>query len=224
MRTQPSLAEAEPHAVEFAGQLNVPHIADVVLVLKDEDRGLGGRLRRLSDRLAERIPWTCRLTLVDRGSRDDTWREICDFVNADLSARGIRFADATRASAVRCAWTTSPAPVVVLLDGSCIDEPDALSPLVAAVMSSCSSVALGLRPAPDGREPGVFRPGDDFDSIFLDQRVGMVAVRASIARELLGDRTRTRGWSGDDVAALAGFAGIRVCRLALDERGALACA
>ena len=200
---------------------------ELVVPVRDEERGLSGSIRRLDAYLHDRFPFSIRITIADNGSTDRTWPEALA-LEADLElVRAVRLERPGRGGALRCIWSRSDAAVLGYMDVDLSTDLNALLPLLAPVLSGHSDVAIGTRLATGAR---VIRgPRREIISRcynlllhaslgtrFSDAQCGFKAIRADTARALL-PLTADVGWFFDtELLVLAERAGLRIHEVPVD--------
>jgi hypothetical protein len=172
-------------------------LIDIVIPVYNEERGLASSVRRVRAFLdAGGLPYRSRLTIADNASTDGTLAvaealaaELPGVVVVDLPAKG-------RGGALNQVWSASDADVLAYLDVDLSTDLAALLPLVSALVSGHSDVAIGSRLGPRGpggpRAPARVHlallqpdPPDGTARRFSDAQCGFKAVRADVAHELL---------------------------------------
>jgi glycosyltransferase involved in cell wall biosynthesis len=204
-----------------------PPTVDVVVPTHNEEAHLAASVRRLHAYLADRFPFTWRITIADNGSRDAT-PTIARRLALQLPGVSADVRDAAgRGGALRAAWSASDATVVAYMDVDLSTDLDALLPLVAPLLSGHSDVAIGSRLAPGARtRRGAKREviSRCYNAIlhlalhtsFRDAQCGFKALRADTARDLL-PRVVDDGWFFDtELLVVAQRAGLRIVELPVD--------
>jgi glycosyltransferase involved in cell wall biosynthesis len=200
---------------------------DVVVPVHNEDATLEDSIRRLHEFLCDELPYAWRIVIADNASTDATL----------AVARGLAFAlDHTtvlhverkgRGRALRAAWTASDADVLCYMDVDLSTDLRALLPLISALVSGHSEVAIGSRLAPGARV--VRGPKRELISRaynrllryglrahFSDAQCGFKAIRADAARRLLPE-IQDEGWFFDtELLVLAQRRGMRIHEVAVD--------
>ena len=200
---------------------------DLVVPVRDEERGLSRSIRRLDAYLHGQFPFTARITIADNGSTDRTWPEALA-LEADLDlVRAVRLDRPGRGGALRSIWSQSDATVLCYMDVDLSTDLNALLPLLAPLLSGHSDVAIGTRLATGAR---VIRgPRREIISRcynlllhatlgtrFSDAQCGFKAIRADTARVLL-PLTADAGWFFDtELLVLAERAGLRIHEVPVD--------
>ncbi len=206
---------------------NLPPIVDIVVPVYNEEHDLEPSIRRLRAFLDERFPFAARITIADNASTDATW-PIAQRLRAELtSVETIHLDQKGRGRALRTAWLASDATVVAYMDVDLSTGLDALLPLVAALISGHSEIAIGSRLAPGAHV--VRGPKREFISRsynlilrsvlrtrFRDAQCGFKALRADVARELL-PIVQDQAWFFDtELLVLAQRAGLRILEVPVD--------
>jgi putative flippase GtrA len=200
---------------------------ELVVPVRDEERGLSRSIRRLDAYLHDRFPFRTRITIADNGSTDRTWPEALA-LEADLElVRAVRLDRPGRGGALRSIWSRSDAAVLGYMDVDLSTDLNALLPLLAPLLSGHSDVAIGTRLATGAR---VIRgPRREIISRcynlllhaslgtrFSDAQCGFKAIRADTARALL-PLTADAGWFFDtELLVLAERAGLRIHEVPVD--------
>ena len=200
---------------------------EIVVPVRNEERGLGPSVRRLRGYLDHAFPCRTRITIADNGSTDGTW-PLAQALAADLDGvRAVQIDRPGRGGALRSVWSASEADVFAYMDVDLSTDLNALLPLVAPLLSGHSDVAIGTRLARGAR---VIRgPKREIISRcynlllhatlgtrFSDAQCGFKAIRADAARQLL-PLTEDTGWFFDtELLVLAERAGLRIHEVPVD--------
>jgi glycosyltransferase involved in cell wall biosynthesis len=205
-------------------------VLDIVVPVYNEERDLEPSVRRLRAYLDDGgIPYRTRITIADNANTDATLEvarrlaaELTDVVAVHLPAK-------RRGGALRTVWSGSDADADVLayMDVDLSTDLAALLPLVSALVTGHSDVAIGSRLA---RGAHVVRgPKREFISRcynlllraglqarFSDAQCGFKAIRADAARQLL-PLVQDTGWFFDtELLVLAERAGLRIYEVPVD--------
>ena len=201
-------------------------VLDVVVPVLDEEVDLGPCVRRLHAHL-QRLPFPSRITIADNASTDST-PEVARALAAELDGvRVVRLEQRGRGRALKAVWSASDAQVLAYMDVDLSTDLAALLPLVAALLSGHSDVAIGSRLAHGSRV--VRGPKREVISRcynlllhgalrvrFSDAQCGFKAVRADVARQLL-PLVEDTGWFFDtELLVLAERAGLRIHEVPVD--------
>lgn len=218
---------AAPHQLAAAEPSLSAPVLDIVVPVYNEAHVLRENVTRLHAYLTQCFPFSWRITVVDNASTDGTW-----YVAAQL-ARDLRCVRARhldrkgRGLALRRAWIESDATVVAYTDVDLSTRLDALLPLVTAVLSGHSDIAIGSRLAPGAAVQRCLRRevlsrGYNallrflFGTHFRDAQCGFKALRADVARQLVPE-VRDDAWFFDTELLLrAERKGLRVREVPVD--------
>jgi putative flippase GtrA len=216
--------EPTPRFLDAAARLAS---VDIVIPVLNEERALPGCVRTLADFLDGGFPLPWRITIMDNGSTDATW-PVAGALTGEFDRVYARRIDVRgRGAALRAAWRDSPADIVAYMDVDLSTDLDALFPLVAAVASGHSEIAIGTRLAHSARTRrslrrevvsrgynALLRHG--FGVGFSDAQCGFKAARADVVRPLL-DKIEDDGWFFDtELLLLAEHNGLRVHEVPVD--------
>lgn len=200
---------------------------DIVIPVLNEERALPGCVRTLADFLDGGFPLPWRITIVDNGSTDATWPVATALAGEFDRVHARRIDVRGRGAALRAAWRDSPAEIVAYMDVDLSTDLDALFPLVAAVASGHSEIAIGTRLAHSARTRrslrrevvsraynALLRYG--FGAGFSDAQCGFKAARTDVVRPLM-DKIEDDGWFFDtELLLLAEHNGLRVHEVPVD--------
>ncbi|MGP3958520.1 glycosyltransferase [Nonomuraea sp. 3N208] len=200
---------------------------DIVIPVLNEERALPGCVRTLADFLDGGFPLPWRITIVDNGSTDATWPVATALAGEFDQVQARRIGVRGRGAALRAAWRDSPADIVAYMDVDLSTDLDALFPLVAAVASGHSEIAIGTRLAHSARTRrslrrevvsrsynALLRYG--FGAGFSDAQCGFKAARTDVVRPLM-DKIEDDGWFFDtELLLLAEHNGLRVHEVPVD--------
>jgi putative flippase GtrA len=209
-----------------AGARPAPRV-DIVIPVYNEQAGLEASVRRLHDFLNSELPFAWRIVIADNASTDATLA-IARGLAFELPHTTVLHLDAKgRGRALRTAWTASDADVLCYMDVDLSTDLRALLPLVSALVSGHSQLAIGTRLAPGAR----VRRGPKRELIsrtynrlltltlrarFSDAQCGFKAITAQAARELLPE-IQDQGWFFDtELLVLAQRRGLRIHEVAVD--------
>jgi putative flippase GtrA len=200
---------------------------EIVIPVRNEERGLEAAVRRLRAFLDDSFPFAARITIADNGSTDGTWAQALALAAEFPLVRAVRIERPGRGGALRTIWTGSDADIYAYMDVDLSTDLNALLPLVAPLLSGHSDVAIGTRLARGAR---VIRgPKREIISRcynlllhlslgtrFSDAQCGFKAIRADAARALL-PLTTDAGWFFDtELLVLAERAGLRIHEVPVD--------
>jgi glycosyltransferase involved in cell wall biosynthesis len=194
---------------------------DVVVPAHDEARIIDATIRAVHHHLSTRLRQPWQLTIAENASTDGTGAS-ADRLAADLPhVRALHLPTAGRGAALRTAWTTSPADVLVYMDADLSTDLDALVPLIDAITSGRADLAIGSRLVPGAHvERRPIREGTSraYNAIvrvllgarFHDAQCGFKAIRSDAATSLL-PLVHDQGWFFDtELLLLAQRRGLRI--------------
>jgi glycosyltransferase involved in cell wall biosynthesis len=202
-------------------------VIDVVIPVHNEEHDLEPCVRRLHAYLVATFPYRFRITVADNASTDAT-PLIADRLAVALPNVGVmRIPAKGRGTALRQAWSASPASVLAYMDVDLSTDLAALFPLVAPLISGHSDMAIGTRLARGSRV--VRGPKRELISRcynlllrgalaarFSDAQCGFKAIRADVAVRLL-PLVQDGGWFFDtELLVLAQRAGLRIHEVPVD--------
>src|SRR4051794_25572095 len=200
---------------------------EVVVPVHDERAVLERSVGRLHRFLRDEFPFSWRIVIVDNASTDGT-ADVARTLAASLPGVAVLSLERKgRGRALRAAWSASRARVVCYMDVDLSTDLRALLPLVAALLSGHSDVAIGTRLAHGARV--VRGPKRELISRaynrllhvalrarFSDAQCGFKAVRRDVLDALLGD-VRDDGWFYDtELLVLAQRRGLRIHEVPVD--------
>ncbi|GLW95082.1 sugar translocase [Actinokineospora globicatena] len=202
-------------------------VLDVVVPVHNEERDLEPCVRRLHAHLHAHFPYRFRITVADNASTDGTWAVAESLAGSLPGVRAVRLEQKGRGRALHTTWLGSDAEVLAYMDVDLSTDLNALSPLVAPLISGHSDVAIGSRLARGARV--VRGPKRELISRaynlllrgtlavrFSDAQCGFKAIRADVARALLPHVADT-GWFFDtELLVLAQRAGSRIHEVPVD--------
>ncbi len=227
MRSPDSLlSAAEPGMPGLPGAWREAQV-EIVIPVRNEDHDLVPSVRRLHEYVSDRFPFVTRITIADNGSTDGTWAQARSLPAELPGVRAVRLERPGRGGALRSIWSASDADVCAYMDVDLSTDLNALSPLLAPLLSGHSDVAIGTRLARGARV--VRGPRREFISRcynlllhvtlgtgFSDAQCGFKAIRREAARELL-PLTADTGWFFDtELLVLAERAGLRIHEVPVD--------
>jgi putative flippase GtrA len=223
-------ATAGPDTDDFsqvAPPVNAALDVEIVIPVYNEERVLAASVYRLCDFLADRLPFSWRVTIADNASSDATPEIARALASALEHVDVLRLEQKGRGRALRVAWSASRARVVAYVDVELSTDLRGLLPLIAPLLSGHSEVAIGSRLAPGSRVVrGAKREfiSRSYNRIlratlrarFSDAQCGFKAVRADVLPELL-EHVRDQAWFFDtELLALAQRRGMRIHEVPVD--------
>jgi glycosyltransferase involved in cell wall biosynthesis len=200
---------------------------EIVVPVYNEQAALEPSVRRLHGFLTANMPFAWRIVIADNASTDET-PAIARRLVAQLRDTSVLTLDAKgRGRALRAAWSASDADVLCYMDIDLSTDLRALLPLVAAIVSGHSDVAIGTRLAAGARVVrGAKREliSRSYNHLlrlvlrarFSDAQCGFKAISADAARTLLPN-VRDEAWFFDtELLTLAQRRGLRIHEVAVD--------
>jgi putative flippase GtrA len=202
-------------------------VVDVVLPVYNEEDDLSRNVLRLHDFLERHFPFTCRITIADNASTDETWAVARHLAATVPHVTAFHLDEKGRGRALKAAWSHSDAFVLAYMDIDLSTDLTALLPLVAPLVSGHSDLAIGTRLA----RASVVERGPRRELIsrcyirlvrfvlrcrFSDAQCGFKAIRADRARKLL-PWVEDDGWFFDtELLVIAERAGLRIHEVPVD--------
>lgn len=200
---------------------------DVVVPVYNEESILAASVERLRDHLDVTFPFRWRIVIADNASTDGTGRIAAELADADERVQHLRLEEKGRGRALRAAWGTSDADVVVYTDVDLSTGLTGLLPLVAPLVTGHSDVAIGSRLS----SGSVVARGPKREVIsrcynlllrvlfavrFRDAQCGFKAARTDVVKRLL-PAVHDEGWFFDtELLLLAEHNGLRVHEVPVD--------
>jgi putative flippase GtrA len=199
---------------------------DVVVPVHNEEHDLAPCVRRLHEHLSG-LPYSFRITIADNASTDGT-SVVGHRLSRQLeSVRYEHLAQKGRGRALKRAWSSSDAGVLVYMDVDLSTDLNALLPLVAPLLSGHSDIAIGSRLTRGSRV--VRGPKREvisrcynlllrtsLQARFSDAQCGFKAIRGDVARRLL-PLVEDDAWFFDtELLVLAERAGLRIHEVPVD--------
>ncbi len=118
---------------------------DVIVPVFNEATVLARSIEQIVNYLSCNFPYTFKITIADNGSNDDTWAIAQDLAKRFPAVRARHFDRKGRGYALRASWTMSSARVVAYMDVDLSTDLRAFTPLIAALLTGHSDVAIGTR-------------------------------------------------------------------------------
>ncbi len=224
---------SRPHLSASSPAIAIPERGprvDIVIPVYNEHAVLAASVRRLHAFLSAGFSYDWRIVIADNASTDDTLRIARELAGSLERVAATHLDQKGRGRALRTTWLASDADIVAYMDVDLSTSLNALSPLLAALASGHSEVAIGTRLSGRGRMPRVTR-GTKRELIsraynhilhlvlrarFSDAQCGFKALRADVARALLPD-IADEGWFFDtELLIAAQRRGMRIHEIAVD--------
>jgi putative flippase GtrA len=200
---------------------------DIVVPVYNEQEVLEGSIRRLYAYCDANLKHDWRIVIADNASTDATL-EVAGALTGDLEHVAVMHLQRKgRGRALRVAWSMSDADVLCYMDVDLSTDLRALPPLIAALASGHSEVAIGTRLAPGsrvvrGRKRELISRSYNrllrvaLRARFSDAQCGFKAIRADAARRLL-PQVADEGWFFDtELLVCAQRQGMRIHEVAVD--------
>jgi putative flippase GtrA len=199
---------------------------DVVIPVYNEERALGPCVEAVVRHLAS-LPLEARVTIADNASTDGTASLAEELARTHSQVRVVRLAEKGRGRALKAAWSSSDADVLVYMDVDLSTDLGALLPLVAPLLTGHSDLAIGTRLARSSRV--VRGPRRELVSRcynyllrgtmrarFSDAQCGFKAIRGDVAARLL-PLVHDDAWFFDtELLVVAERAGLRIHEVPVD--------
>ena len=204
----------------------VPPSFDLVIPVYDEATILEDTVTRVRAAVAH-LPYRVQITIADNASTDATPAIAARLAADHPDVRSLRIESKGRGGALRAAWSSSDADILGYTDADLSTRLDALGPLVAAVASGHSELAIGSRLLPGARiRRGLKREviSRSYNRILRtllrvgvhDAQCGCKVIRAGAARDLL-PLVEDDGWFFDtELIVAAERSGLRVLEVPVD--------
>jgi hypothetical protein len=123
----------------------IRNLTEIAIPIYNEEKVLAASIHRLRDHLNVHFPYPFVLTIADNGSTDGSWELATRLAGELPDVRAVQVPAKGRGGAIRHVWSRSEARVVAYMDVDLSIALDAFAPLVAAVMSGHSDLAVGTR-------------------------------------------------------------------------------
>ena len=209
------------------GPHGAPPAVDIVIPVFNEQLDLERSVLRLHAHLRSVLRYTFRITIADNASTDLTCQIACRLTRQLPEVRAIRLDQKGRGRALRQAWSTSDAAVLAYMDVDLSTDLAALLPLLAALLSGHSDMAIGTRLSRGARV--VRGPRRELISRgynlllraslgagFSDAQCGFKAIRADAAAELLPLVEDPEWFFDTELLVLAERSGMRIHEVPVD--------
>ncbi len=218
-----SLTAPAPSAPPVVAQPRV----DIVVPVYNEQGVLEDSIRRLHAYCSAELAHDWRIVIADNASTDATLTLAGALADELDRVLVVHFDRKGRGRALRTVWSMSDADVLCYMDVDLSTDLRALPPLLAALVSGHSEVAIGTRLAPGsrvvrGRKRELISRSYNrllrvtLRARFSDAQCGFKAIRADAARRLL-PLVADQGWFFDtELLVCAQRHGMRVHEVAVD--------
>ncbi len=199
----------------------------MVVPVHDEEADLGRSIRRLHSHLTDELSYTFRITIADNASTDRTWAIATELASTLPHVEAVHLPAKGRGRALRQVWSASDAQVLAYMDVDLSTDLAALLPLVAALLSGHSDIAIGTRLGNGSRVvrgPKRELISRSYNLIlratlgagFTDAQCGFKAIRADVAAELLPLVEDSEWFFDTELLVLAERAGMRIHEVPVD--------
>jgi putative flippase GtrA len=200
---------------------------DIVVPVYNEQEVLEDSIRRLHAYCGANLEHDWRIVIADNASTDATLGVARELADALKHTTVLHLDRKGRGRALRAAWSASDADVLCYMDVDLSTDLRALPPLIAALASGHSEVAIGTRLAPGsrvvrGRKRELISRSYNrllrvtLRARFSDAQCGFKAIRADAARRLL-PQVADEGWFFDtELLVCAQRQGMRIHEVAVD--------
>ncbi len=201
---------------------------EVVVPVYNEEDDLEASVLCLRRYLDEQFPYPAVVTIADNASTDRTWALAQRLAETCPGVRAVHLGEKGRGRALRAVWSASRAEVVAYMDVDLATGLDALSPLVAPLISGLSDLAIGTRLAPGARGDPRTAPGNNLPALynglihvvlgtrFSDAQCGFKAMRADVAHALLPHVVDNDWFFDTEFLVVAERNGLRIAEVPVD--------
>ncbi len=211
------------------GSATIPATApvlDVVIPVHNEEAQLAASVERVLAHLRT-LPWSYRITVADNASTDQTGVIARRLGHLHPEVSVVHLAEKGRGRALKRVWSASESDVLVYMDVDLATDLSALLPLVAALVSGHSDLAIGSRLSRSSRvERGPRRElisrgynlllRNTLRAKFSDAQCGFKAIRREAARELLPLVEDNEWFFDTELLVVAERAGLRIHEVPVD--------
>jgi putative flippase GtrA len=202
-------------------------VLDIVVPVFNEERDLAPCVRRLYAHLSGSFPYRFRITVANNASTDGTAGIADELARAIPEVVAVHLPEKGRGRALHTVWSASDASVLAYLDVDLSTDLNALTPLIAPLLSGHSDLAIGSRLARGARV--VRGPKRELISRcynlilrgalatrFSDAQCGFKAIRADVATKLLPHVADTAWFFDTELLVLAERSGLRIHEVPVD--------
>ncbi len=202
---------------------------EIVIPVHNEEAGLAGSIGKLHAFLSNHraMPFAWRILIADNASTDGTLAIARELAGELPGVEVLHLEQKGRGRALRAAWSSSSADIVAYMDVDLSTDLSALLPLLAAIASGHSELAIGTRLARSSRVTrGAKREliSRSYNAIlrtvlrarFSDAQCGFKAIRADTARELLPHVLDEVWFFDTELLMLAQRRGLRIAEVPVD--------
>lgn len=216
------------HAARHRTSIGQPTtVLDVVIPVHNEQESLAACVGTVHRHLGEYFPYAFRITVADNASTDATLSVARRLEQEFAQVRVVHLDQKGRGRALRATWSASDALVLAYMDVDLSTDLDALSPVVASLMSGHSDLAIGSRLAHGAhvvrglKRDVISRCYNRLLRVslrvgFTDAQCGFKAIRGDVARELLPLVEDDTWFFDTELLVLAERAGLRIHEVPVD--------
>lgn len=199
---------------------------DVVIPVFNEAHTLRRSVETVLAHLAS-MPFRYRVTIADNASTDGTDRLAQQLTHDHAEVRTLSLPEKGRGRALKAAWSSSDADVLVYMDVDLSTDLNALLPLVAPLLTGHSDLAIGSRLARSARtvrgpRREVISRGYNYllrgtlRARFSDAQCGFKAIRRDVAEQLLPLVHDDEWFFDTELLVVAERAGLRIHEVPVD--------
>lgn len=199
---------------------------DVVIPVHNEERTLVTSVEAVLRHLAT-LPFQAVVTVADNASTDATASLARGLAQQHADVRVVELAEKGRGRALKAAWSSSEADVLVYMDVDLSTDLNALLPLVAPLLSGHSDLAIGSRLARASRtvrgpKREIISRGYNvllrgtLHTRFSDAQCGFKAIRRDVAARVLPLVEDDEWFFDTELLVVAERAGLRIHEVPVD--------
>lgn len=201
-------------------------VLDVVIPVHNEEKAIVESVETVRAHLRT-LPFEHRVTIADNASTDATSLLAHQLAHRHADVRVVSLTEKGRGRALKRAWSSSDAEVLVYMDVDLSTDLNALLPLVAPLLSGHSDLAIGSRLARTSRTtrgPRRELISRTYNAMlrrtlrarFSDAQCGFKAIRRDVAAELLPLIEDDEWFFDTELLVLAERAGLRIHEVPVD--------
>lgn len=201
-------------------------VLDVVIPVYNEELGLAPSVAKVREHLLA-MPFSFRITIADNASTDATNLIARQLARAYEEVRVVRLDEKGRGRALKQAWSSSDAEILVYMDVDLSTDLNALYPLIAPLLSGHSGLAIGSRLARDSRtlrgpKRELISRGYNYllrgalRARFSDAQCGFKAIRRDVTQSLLPLIEDDEWFFDTELLILAERSGVRIHEVPVD--------
>jgi 4-amino-4-deoxy-L-arabinose transferase-like glycosyltransferase len=120
-------------------------LVDIVIPVYNEEHALPGCIAELDAYLSNYFSYAYRITVIDNGSSDTTWKVAKTLETLYPSVRAMHIAKKGRGRALKKAWSSSDADILAYMDVDLSTDLSALEPLITPLIRGEAALATGSR-------------------------------------------------------------------------------